>query len=430
MFSPLHFAIMAEDLEIISHLIKVGVNVNGVDIAGNSPMHLAVRSENVNIVKILLKAEAKVNVRNLAKETPVHIAVQSEKDDVNILKLLVNAGASVKTKDANKNSPLHLALFESNEKIIKFLLENGANPNARDEGRFTALHYACQYADKYMNIIKMLLKAGANVNAVNNNGDIAASSTVVYGHLDAFKYLLKAGSNINHVSKFGSTCVSLMIKSLGISTNYENEKKLEELQETIKLAIEYTDVNLTDANGSNILCNVLEGVRLAPIKNLYYRIIVDHVTKLKALNYKVDPSLLQTIYRSKEYRDCFDECTQELEKAKNTRPSSCYVSFFNLLTDHEIKFVRYAGNEDLLLDFFNRVEEFQIYGQEMLKNVYKGMEGRKLVDRASFILSECCPVFDPTHLVIKDLLETLSEGDWEELCGCKIDYSIKLTRKV
>ena len=45
--------------------------------------------------------------------------------------------------------------------VAKVLLQNGADVNAVNEGRWTALHMACEHAQYH--IVKLLLQNGANV---------------------------------------------------------------------------------------------------------------------------------------------------------------------------------------------------------------------------------------------------------------------------
>ncbi|KUF90884.1 Methyltransferase protein 23 [Phytophthora nicotianae] len=58
-----------------------------------------------------------------------------------VIALLLDHGAKVNTRDVGGNTPLHLAISEGYEDIARFLLENGANPNAKnnDEERCTDL---------------------------------------------------------------------------------------------------------------------------------------------------------------------------------------------------------------------------------------------------------------------------------------------------
>jgi len=79
--------------------------------------------------------------------------------------------------------PLLLAAGEGRVNAVRYLLDQGADVNARDNAGNTALGEATYYAQ--VAVIKELIARGANVNALTNGGtslDIALSrndSTVI-----------------------------------------------------------------------------------------------------------------------------------------------------------------------------------------------------------------------------------------------------------
>lgn len=73
-----------------------------------------------------------------------------------IIALLLDHGAKVNTRDVGGNTPLHLAISEGYEDIARFLLENGANPNAKnnDEERCVDLAKPAFRAEIQMLMVK------------------------------------------------------------------------------------------------------------------------------------------------------------------------------------------------------------------------------------------------------------------------------------
>lgn len=51
--------------------------------------------------------------------------------------------------------------------------------------------------------------------------------------------------------------------------------------------------------------------------------------------------------------------------------------------------------------------EFPIYRVSVKKNVKKGMKRRELFDKSSVELSNCLPIFNPMHLIIRDMLDCI-----------------------
>lgn len=66
-----------------------------------------------------------------------------------------------------------------NIKIIKLLLENGANCHVQDEYGDTALHQACSGC--YDEVVELLLKHGVNPNIQRKNGDTALFAHIMFG---------------------------------------------------------------------------------------------------------------------------------------------------------------------------------------------------------------------------------------------------------
>lgn len=96
---------------------------------------------------------------------------------------------------------------------------------------------------------------------------------------------------------------------------------------------------------------------------------------------------------------------------KNTRLDNCWTTFFNLLVENERTLVKFAGNEDLVDDIVKCAANFPVHKAMMRKNIFEGINGRKSLDDALNVLSSILPIFNPTHLVIWDILKDLSEED-------------------
>lgn len=111
----------------------------------------------------------------------------------------VEAGAMSGTGDR----PLHRAAYGDQAAAITFLLENGANIEARNERGWTALHLAALCGNT--RTIKTLLAAGADPNAPDQENVTPLHMAAEAGHLDAAKALLLFNANVNAVDKHGIT---------------------------------------------------------------------------------------------------------------------------------------------------------------------------------------------------------------------------------
>ena len=66
---------------------------------------------------------------------------------IETLKELVKLGCSVSNTDKQGRTALHYAVDLENEDIIKFLIQNGANPNTKDETGSSPLDEAAMNED-------------------------------------------------------------------------------------------------------------------------------------------------------------------------------------------------------------------------------------------------------------------------------------------
>lgn len=419
MKNPLHLAVADGLVTVISDLLNQGADVNATEIEGITPLHVAIKKKRISVLKLLLKSGANVNSTDF-KYTPLHFAVYARK--VEILKLLLESeGINLEAKDSDGYTPLYLAASSENDKTLKLLLEAGASVDGAsvdgdsedDFGSKTPV-YSAIYSRKIGNLT-ILLEAGADFNKGSTSRYTLLDMIIrrcLFKHI--FKILARYGLNFNDKNVQGKTLLSFLIGKLslprqGLISNASLE--------CLKFFLKHTDVNITDKDGKNMLCDSFESV---PNKEKYKylcTVILQHIAKLKSLNVDVDAALLDMISRTNDYNEYFTKCMQELEKAKETKLQNCWVTFFNLIVDNRLNFVKYAGNQDLIEDSVKNVENFPIYGSKMQKNVSKGIEGRKLWDRAADILSYSMPIFNPTHLIIGDVLNTLKMRDWKNLCG-------------
>jgi len=139
---------------------------------------------------------------NQRSDNTYPILLASEKcndNDIEVIKALIMGGAEVNIIPIpSEGSPLMLAVQGQKKKIVKTLLDAGADPNAkRPETNETALIFA-SYMNEDIEIIKMLLQAGARINDKDKYGTTALTAAVSRPErVDFVHFLLAAKADIH-----------------------------------------------------------------------------------------------------------------------------------------------------------------------------------------------------------------------------------------
>jgi len=111
-----------------------------------------------------------VSVKNEWGATPL-LYLAGGWNDLDLAKFLLDKGADLEAKCDDGNTPLHLACgdYSDSYEFVKLLIERGANVRAEDRDGFTALHFASEV--DAIKCAKLLLDKGADVRAENNWGE-------------------------------------------------------------------------------------------------------------------------------------------------------------------------------------------------------------------------------------------------------------------
>ena len=167
-WSVLHWAILQNDLKIVTALLRAGADLNARTKHGGTPLHTAASAwDNPTVVRELLKAGADVNARNEDGATPLH-SVASAANAV----ALLEAGADVNARTKDGYIPLHFAANQPKLAVITKLLKAGSELNARSKDGLAPLHFAARKA-KEPAVVIILLDAGENPKLRTKAGETA-----------------------------------------------------------------------------------------------------------------------------------------------------------------------------------------------------------------------------------------------------------------
>ncbi len=137
----------------------------------------AIEYERLEIVELLLENGVTMNetmdyVHEITYEDYTVLHVAAHGGHVDIAKVLIRNGADVNAVDKDKKTALHVAAWNGHGgysvEVAKVLLENGADVNAIDQWKRTALHIVAECG--LVDAAKVLIQNGADVNALERNG--------------------------------------------------------------------------------------------------------------------------------------------------------------------------------------------------------------------------------------------------------------------
>jgi ankyrin repeat protein len=152
-----------------------------------------------NVVRLLARNPQLVSIYSEDGFQPLGLACYFGHFEV--AEYLVKAGAPLNSASHNqlKAAPVQSATAAGHEKIVKMLLENGADPNVREQCGYTPLHAAAQNGNEAM--IRTLLYGGADLSLKGNDGKLPLDLAAEAGHTEAVR-LLEEGITKRFKSKW------------------------------------------------------------------------------------------------------------------------------------------------------------------------------------------------------------------------------------
>ena len=164
--------------ETFNHYIDPKTDINK-EISLSMILHFVTVSNSRNYCTVF-------NTKISPPKINLHEAVKDQK--IGIIKRLLITKADVNEKN-HGSTPLHFATLQNNNRIMKILLHNKADPNLKDEAadnyiyNNTALHYAAK--NDNIESLKTLLKYKANINALNEIDEAAIHTAIQHDNSDS-----------------------------------------------------------------------------------------------------------------------------------------------------------------------------------------------------------------------------------------------------
>ncbi|XP_033843508.1 BRCA1-associated RING domain protein 1 isoform X1 [Periophthalmus magnuspinnatus] len=114
---------------------------------------------------------------------------------------LSSGSPAVMKRNHKGETPLHIAAIKGDAEAVKELLEQGADPNLKDNAGWTPLHEACNLG--HLTVVEILVSRGALLNTPGYKNDSPLHDAVRNGHAAIAKLLLQVGASTNVLNLYG-----------------------------------------------------------------------------------------------------------------------------------------------------------------------------------------------------------------------------------
>lgn len=195
--TPLMVATSRNQFEVAKMLLERGASLNVHDIHGYTVLCEAVWVMSEPLVRLLLESGATAP----QSQHLLHYAVQQR--NLPLADLLLQHGWVVNLKDDTGAMPLMIAARTSCPEIMKLLLQQGANPNARHwVTGCSALHCAVEGTrdeqhEQFAELFRLLVAAGAHLSvSAQLDGDTPLYRALLLQKIRAAELLIRHGASL------------------------------------------------------------------------------------------------------------------------------------------------------------------------------------------------------------------------------------------
>jgi len=210
-YQPLHYAAASGNVQLLHLLLDIFSTfpsqfqqlTNCTDYSGNSALHFAVERAFPEIVSVLVEqAGVNVNLVNNRGLTCLHLAASfpptgdPASPHNKVARYLLSHGADPNISDVTGATPLHTACSLGNSSLVTLLVEEfGASPNVQDDEGETPLFYAVR--DQQMTVVRKLFDYDIQVDTRNMDGETVMETVSAVGDTNMVAVLESFASRVS-----------------------------------------------------------------------------------------------------------------------------------------------------------------------------------------------------------------------------------------
>ncbi len=199
--SAIHLAALHGHTSLVMKLVNLGLDVNTTNNKNDTPLLWACRNNNIKTARQLMKMGADVQLQNDKGSSPLYFAVRYGFEDL-VTVLIQEGKADVhQQRKLGLISPIVLASALGYTKIVKTLLDHGADVNLKITGGYTPLHHASMQGN--LDTAELLIQRGADLHEDNETGDCALLLAAQQNQVEVVEMLVKHGARLGERNKQG-----------------------------------------------------------------------------------------------------------------------------------------------------------------------------------------------------------------------------------
>ncbi|MCI0763844.1 ankyrin repeat domain-containing protein [Bacillus sp. TL12] len=196
-------AVEQRETATVLSLIQQGANINVTDSQGRTPVMVATYVNDIKTARALIKAGADVNIQDKMKNTPFLYA--GAEGYLEILKLTIDVGANPTLTNRYGGTALIPAAEHGYIDVIKELLtRTNIDVNHVNNLGWTALMEAIVLSDgneTQQQVIRLLIEHGANINIPDHDGVTPLQHARAHNFKEIEEILIQAGAQKPNVYK-------------------------------------------------------------------------------------------------------------------------------------------------------------------------------------------------------------------------------------
>ena len=281
--NALLYAAREGNVDVARALLQAGADIKATEANGISPLLMAVLNNQHDAAYLFLEHGAEVNVEDFWGRTPLFAAVDYRNLDLNssiedspttnyvdrdpifsLIERLILAGADVNARtrewppekkwlyalndvtwvDMTGRTPFIRAAESGDIRVMKLLLEHGADPNITTHGGTTALMAAAgvnwtvaqtytESDESSLEAVRLAMSLGGDVNATNSMGLTALLGAANRGFTDMVQLLADSGAKLDVQDAVGRTALrwaeGVFLAAVGAQQKPETIALLKEL---------------------------------------------------------------------------------------------------------------------------------------------------------------------------------------------------------